>query len=165
MSNIQYLQSFIRYKAWTNVQLFKWLSQLTEEELLVQRDTVFRNILGTVYHSYAMDVVWRAHLEGKSHEYTTDKPEATTTLPKLNQAQAELDNWYIQYVDNLNFTEFDEMVEFSFISGKPGVMSRGDILLHVVNHGTYHRAHIDIIYPISVAPPITDFPVFLCREK
>jgi uncharacterized damage-inducible protein DinB len=41
-------------------------------------------------------------------------------------------------------------------------MSRADILLHVVNHTTYHRGHIAaMMYQIPVQPPTTDLPVFL----
>jgi uncharacterized damage-inducible protein DinB len=55
-----------------------------------------------------------------------------------------------------------EIVEFDFIGGGRGAMSRSDILLHVVNHTTYHRGHAaDILYHIKVFPPTTDFPVFL----
>ena len=41
-------------------------------------------------------------------------------------------------------------------------MSREDILLHVVNHTTYHRGHIaDMLYHLHISPPTTDLPVFL----
>jgi len=44
-------------------------------------------------------------------------------------------------------------------------MTREAILLHVVNHATYHRGHIaDMMYDSSVEPPTTDLPVFLRRE-
>ena len=41
-------------------------------------------------------------------------------------------------------------------------MSRRDIVLHVVNHTTYHRGHVaDMLYDMGVFPPATDLPVFL----
>ena len=40
-------------------------------------------------------------------------------------------------------------------------MSRADIVLHVVNHGTYHRGHIAQMMRAFEPPPITDYPVFL----
>jgi uncharacterized damage-inducible protein DinB len=44
-------------------------------------------------------------------------------------------------------------------------MSRSDILLHVVNHTTYHRGHAaSILYELHISPPTTDLPVFL-RER
>ena len=41
-------------------------------------------------------------------------------------------------------------------------MTRGDILLHIVNHKTYHRGVVaDMLYQASSRPPVMDLPVFL----
>jgi uncharacterized damage-inducible protein DinB len=56
-------------------------------------------------------------------------------------------------------------VDFEFIGGGRGAMSREDILLHVVNHTTYHRGHVaDMLYHLGIFPPATDLPVFLRSE-
>lgn len=41
-------------------------------------------------------------------------------------------------------------------------MTRAEILLHVVNHTTYHRGFVaDMFYQIPSKPRTTDLPVFL----
>ncbi len=41
-------------------------------------------------------------------------------------------------------------------------MTRGDMLLHVVNHKTYHRGYVaDRLYQAGSRPPVMDLPVFL----
>jgi uncharacterized damage-inducible protein DinB len=41
-------------------------------------------------------------------------------------------------------------------------MARGAILLHVVNHATYHRGWIaDMFLQVPAKNPTTDLPVFL----
>lgn len=58
--------------------------------------------------------------------------------------------------------QLDEKVNFTLIGGDQGVMKRSEILLHVVNHTTYHRGFIaDMFYKIPEKPPATDLPVFL----
>jgi uncharacterized damage-inducible protein DinB len=43
-----------------------------------------------------------------------------------------------------------------------GKMSREDIILHIVNHATYHRGFVsDLMYQIPVKMPSNDYPVFL----
>jgi len=55
-------------------------------------------------------------------------------------------------------------VSFRFIGGGPGAMTRRDILLHVANHGTYHRGNVaSMMYQAGTPPPTTDLPVFLNR--
>lgn len=69
---------------------------------------------------------------------------------------------YIQYSDAMQETSCAEIVNFSFIGAGNGSMSRGEIVLHVVNHRTYHRGHIgSMIYQVPGEPPTTDLPVFL----
>jgi uncharacterized damage-inducible protein DinB len=41
-------------------------------------------------------------------------------------------------------------------------MTRGDILLHVVNHATYHRGWVaEMFFHVPACNPATDLPVYL----
>jgi uncharacterized damage-inducible protein DinB len=41
-------------------------------------------------------------------------------------------------------------------------MRRGDILLHIANHKTYHRGYVaDMLYESGLKPPTMDLPVYL----
>ena len=56
-------------------------------------------------------------------------------------------------------------MNFTLIGGNQGVMTRGEILLHVVNHTSYHRGFVgDLFFQVPARPPTTDLPVFL-RER
>ena len=55
-----------------------------------------------------------------------------------------------------------ENVPFTLIGGNKGVMTRAEILLHIVNHTSYHRGFVaDMFYQVPARPPLTDLPVFL----
>ena len=59
-------------------------------------------------------------------------------------------------------TAHAEVVDFRFVDGGAGAMTRGDMLLHVVNHKTYHRGYVaDMLYQAGSRPPVMDLPVFL----
>jgi uncharacterized damage-inducible protein DinB len=159
---MDYLQTLMRYKAWANELVFDAAAKLPQAELTAPRKIVFGSMLRTLNHVYAMDEVWRAHLEGRPHGYTTRNPEACPPLAELHDAQNSIDGWFVQYADSLS--REDEIVDFQFIGGGPGAMTRRDILLHVANHGTYHRGNVAaMMYQAGVAPPTTDLPVFLKR--
>jgi len=159
---MNHVQMLSRYKAWANSLLFSAVAKLPEHDLTAARSIVFGSILRTLNHVYAMDKVWKAHLQGVSHDLTTRNPEACPPLDELRVLQQDIDAWYISYADSLLETERDGLVEFTFIGGGAGSMSRETILLHVVNHATYHRGHIgDMMYECSREPPTTDLPVFL----
>jgi uncharacterized damage-inducible protein DinB len=159
---MDHLRMLMRYKAWANELVFAAAAKLPPQELTAPRKIVFGSMLRTLNHVYAMDEVWRAHLEGRPHGYSTRNPEACPSLADLREVQHAMDAWFVGYADSLTKATSEEMVSFRFIGGGPGSMTRRDILLHVANHGTYHRGNVAaMMYQAGVAPPTTDLPVFL----
>jgi len=159
---MDHLWTLMRYKAWANELVFAAAAKLPQAELTAPRKIIFGNLLRTLNHVYAMDEVWRAHLEGRPHGYATRNPEACPGLEALREAQRAMDAWWVDYADTLPEAKQDEMVSFRFIGGGPGAMTRREILMHVANHATYHRGNVaSMMYQAGVAPPTTDLPVFL----
>ena len=162
MSSLRNIRLLTRYSAWANSLLYLAIGELPEPELTKPRQIVFGNLIRTLNHVYTIDLVFQAHLEGREHGFKTRTPDVRVFLSELQAAQARLDNWYIRYAEEMSDRLGEEVVDFTFIGGGEGSMSRGDILLHVVNHTTYHRGHIAaIMYQIPAKPPTTDLPVFL----
>jgi uncharacterized damage-inducible protein DinB len=156
------IQILTRYKSWADDLFFAALANLPEQELVAPRQIIFGSIIRTMNHVCAMDQVWRAHLEGNSHGLVTRNPDACPPFAELRKTQQLLDAWFVDYANSLTDSARNEIVNFTFIGGGSGSMSRGNILLHVVNHTTYHRGHVaDMMYQISAPPPTTDLPVFL----
>ncbi len=156
------LRKLVEYKHWANVITFGTMLNLPEEELVKKRQTSFRNILHTLNHVYVIDDVFKAHLSGAKHKYTARNTSEPAPIGELWRSQQEIDTWYIEHFDSLDNDELNEVIEFEFIGGGTGRMSRGEMFLHVVNHGTYHRGFVsDMCYQIPVIPPANDFTVFL----
>lgn len=151
-----------RYSAWANQRLFALLSTLPAGVATARHATGFTTIVNTLNHAHVVDLIWQAHLEGRPHGFTARITEQEPPLQSLSAAQAALDRWYVGYADGLSDAAHDEVVEFSFVDGGAGAMTRGDMLLHVVNHKTYHRGYVaDLLYHSGLRPPVMDLPVFL----
>jgi len=162
MSALRNIRLLTRYSAWANSLLYLAIGELPEDELTKPRQIVFGNLIRTLNHVYTIDLVFQAHLEGREHGFKSRTPDVRVSFSELRMAQATLDSWYIRYAEEMSDRLGEEMVDFTFIGGGDGSMSRGDILLHVVNHTTYHRGHIAaMMYQIPAQPPTTDLPVFL----
>jgi uncharacterized damage-inducible protein DinB len=162
MSYLRNTRLLTRYSAWANSLLYLAMGELPEAELTRPRQIVFGNLIRTLNHVHTIDLVFQAHLEGREHGFKTRTPDVRVSLSELQAAQAALDTWYIRYAEEMSDRLGEEVVDFTFIGGGEGAMSRSDILLHVVNHTTYHRGHIAaMMYQIPAKPPTTDLPVFL----
>jgi uncharacterized damage-inducible protein DinB len=166
MSQLRYLQMLTRYRAWADRLLYQTLATMPANALTREQPIVFGSILRTLNHAHCMDLVWKAHLEGVPHGFTSRNPEDCPAFEELRAAQAATNEWYIGLAETLDAQSLDETIRFTFIGGGQGAMRRADILLHVVNHATYHRGHVAMMmYGMSTPPPTTDLPVFLREES
>jgi len=162
MSAATQIRKLTRYSAWANARLFQAVSQLPEGTATAARPTLFGNMVHTLNHAYVIDQIWQAHLQGRPHAFTALNTQQTPPLAELREGQAAMDQWYIAYADGLPESALDEPVSFAFVDGGAGTMSRGDILLHVVNHKTYHRGWVaDLFFQAGARPPAMDLTVFV----
>lgn len=156
------VRTLTRYKAWADDVFLSVIATLPESELVAPRPIYFGSLIRTLNHSYAMDFVWQCHLRGKPHGLSTRNPIEYPPILDLIALQRRIDTWYVDYAASLPEDWLGDVVDFEFIGGGRGAMSREDILLHVVNHTTYHRGHVaDMLYHLGGFPPATDLPVFL----
>lgn len=152
----------MRFKRWANGITFGVVQSLPESESLKVRETRFGTMVSTLNHVYVVDDIFKAHLMGVSHSYTARNTETHPPLAELFRLQQVMDDWYVTYAESLAEEAFAEIVEFEFVGGGAGAMSRADILMHIVNHGNYHRGFVgDMFYQAGVTPPATDYPVYL----
>ena len=155
------LVKLMRYSAWANARLFAALEVLPDEVVHARRPGP-GSMLRTLGHALVVDRIWQAHLEGRPHGFTERNTPGDPALPALREAQRQLDAWYVDYAARLDGALHDEVVRFTFVDGGAGAMTRGEILLHVANHKTYHRGYVaDMIYASGGKPPTMDLPVFV----
>jgi uncharacterized damage-inducible protein DinB len=156
------LKMLTRYKAWANELTFSAIAMLPEGEAIKERPTRFKNMVYTLNHVYVIDCIFRAHLEGKEHHHIARNPPTYPPLNEVWKLATEMDRWYIDYTEGLSEEQLCDCISFQFVDGGEGNLSRRDMLLHVVNHGTYHRGFVgDMMYQIHAVLPATDLPVFL----
>lgn len=139
MSLTETVQRLTGYKAWANELTFSAVKSLQEGEATKERKTRYKNMVYTLNHVYVIDCIFKAHLESKPHPHTTRNTKAHPPLEELWEAVKVIDQWYIDYAHLTSEAELLEVVNFQFVDGGEGVMSRIEMILHVVNHGTYHN--------------------------
>lgn len=150
-----------RYNAWANKLIFDAVAKLPEGEATKPRTTVFRNFVHSLNHNYVIDRIFQAHLEGRDHGYTARNTPEHPPLEELWRAQQVVDAWYVAWSDRMTEAQLEEKVAFTYVGGGDGVMTRGEMLLHVVNHTTYHRGIVaDLFFQVPARPPTTDLTVF-----
>ena len=161
MVNPRMAAMLVRYKTWADDLTLEAVAALPPYEVTRERPTVFKSIIGTLNHSYVVDLIWKAHIEGRQHGFTARNIVLHHEVDGLWKAQRAVNEWLLEWCTTQSDTTLEEQVNFKFVSGKSGAMTRGAILLHIVNHATYHRGWVsDLFFQIPAKPPTTDLCVF-----
>ncbi|HVU29452.1 MAG TPA: DinB family protein [Sphingomicrobium sp.] len=147
----------VRFKQWADEGLHEVVARSIDQ--LPQEDRT--NLLRLLDHILVVDLIFRDHLEGRSSDFTGPRSDRLPDLKWLMETSREVDSWYVSYVKDLPVDEFDRKLSFKFTSGKPALMTRGEIIQHVVLHGTYHRGMAGVLLQKNGVDPnddrVTDF--------
>ena len=162
MTVLSNAKMLIRYKAWSNDLSFANVSSLPEKEQTKVRKTTFKTMVSTLNHIYVIDMIFQSHLTGVKHGYTARNTPEHPPLLELWEKQKVLNEWYINYISSVSEEDFLTQIEFEFVGGGKGTMTPNQIILHLVNHCTYHSGFVsDMMYQVPAIVPANDITVFL----
>jgi uncharacterized damage-inducible protein DinB len=153
-----------QYSDWADQVLFKAMADLPDGAAYQSSSTLFGSMIGTLNHNYQVDLIWRAHLLGEKHGFTTRRDVLHPDLGELVKEQSKINQWYINWARAQDSESLAIHLKFNFVSGKAGEMTRGAMFLHVANHKTYHRGWVSqMFFDFGMKPPETDLCAFLCE--
>ena len=156
------LQTLFGHKASINEQLLDALASANPQQ---HREGV-KAAMDILNHIYIVDRIFRAHLLGEKHDFASAKTDSTPELSELRALTAETDAWYLQYVSDLSADQLAEIIEFEFTDGDSGTLTREEILLHVITHGSNHRGNVSqLLKSVSITPPRDLFTKFLHESE
>ena len=144
------MHRLFKYKAWANDQLLTALARLGDNS------PVTALALKALSHTYVVDRIFAAHIRGEGHPYTSANLSEMPTLEELSADLRRSDQEYIEYVASLHLDQLAERIDFTFTDGTPGRMSREEMLIHVVTHGTGHRGQVSAVMLLNSATPAKD---------
>jgi uncharacterized damage-inducible protein DinB len=159
---IDLMHTLMRYKAWADADLLNALLTLPEP----LREPEAGLVTAIIRHFHAVDCIFKAHLLGVPHEYTSANPPEPATLSQLEQRVSAIDEWYLEYTRNLHQRELGLVLHVTFTDGQQQLLSRADILLHVSLHGSYHRGNVGLLMrKCGVETPQDRFTTYLRTRR
>ncbi|MEM1428348.1 MAG: DinB family protein [Pseudomonadota bacterium] len=162
MPQLSPIHRMVAYMAWADDVMLRTAEQLPEHVLTAERDTLFRSISGTFDHTLVVAEMFRAHLEGRSHPHRARHRARALPFPDVAAGLRAMNAHYVALAQGWTDADLAQPVHFTFVDGGPGCMSREDILLHLVNHATYHRGFVStLLFPHRPKGASSDLTVFL----
>lgn len=149
--------TLMRFRQWATSDLYAVLARCIEGVPEPDRSIILR----VLDHIHAVEEIFRHNLERRPHDFRA--PRSTTMPPfdALRSASSAIGAWYVEYAGGLAPELVDEVVDFTYSNGSSARMTRGEMLLHVAMHGTYHRGNVGILLQKNGIQPnqdrLTDF--------
>ncbi len=163
MPDLSTVHRLTAYTVWADDVMLKNAEQLSEDKLTAARDTLFKSIAGTFDHTLVVAEIFKAHLEGTTHPHHARYRDENIPFPEVAQRLRAINVYYEGLARECTPVDLAETITFEFVGGGgQGSMTREDILLHIVNHATYHRGFVStLLYPLKTKGAASDLTVFL----
>jgi uncharacterized damage-inducible protein DinB len=141
----EYFLKLYRYNAWSNDRVIGCLTR---------QNVGNEKILGLMGHITAAQFLWLHRIKGLPPPDL--KLWGNYTLSDLVKLSAEAGKQWLEFVENTS--DFNRELSYKNYVGDPYVNNVESIMIHLVNHSTYHRAQIAMLLRQSGLEPInTDF--------
>lgn len=151
----------LEYHAWATAKTIESAKPLSQEELLRDMQTSHSSVWGTLVHIYQADTVWLKRFRGETNAKLSEA-EAVSDLPALQTAWQLVQGALISFAGSVESADWSRVLEYRFLSGKEARSPLYETLLHVVNHGTYHRGQmVTMLRQLGAEPIATDFITFV----
>lgn len=157
-----------KYHIWASRAIMERIQELPESVLHEEVNSSFPTIAHALSHMYAVDNMFYQVLQGR------DMPEVLQECLSLNQTTLDSMEEYVtqlavlteQYQQWLHSgIDLEQSVALNNPFGGLRQTRLSEIVLHVVNHGTYHRGNIStMLRQLGYASVMNDYILFWYQE-
>jgi uncharacterized damage-inducible protein DinB len=155
------LKRLFAFNRWATLRFLDAADALTAEELTREMPSSFAGVLPTLVHMLGAEWAWLERWRGTS---PTGFPDATglTSVAAVRERWDGLWGEEQAFLGGLTAADADRPVAYRLFNGSADTRLLGDLMRHVVNHGTYHRGQLTtLLRQLGKTPPSTDYIRYL----
>ena len=116
------------------------------------------NCLKMMSHIIGAEVIWLQRINAKAITLSAFEPKTAEVLIAMN---TDLTEKWVQKIAEIREKSNPMNINYKNLEGVDFSSTFEDILIHICNHGTYHRAQIaQELKMAGIKPPSTDFIIF-----
>jgi uncharacterized damage-inducible protein DinB len=131
----------LRFSDWATRRVLASVAALSQEELHRNLGNSYGGVFETLAHIFQADAIWFDRLMGVPTEnLSVYQPRAD--LAGLSEQWQALGDRYLSWAETLAPGDWDRIVPFRNTKGEFISQAVWRIVLHVVNHASYHRGQV-----------------------
>jgi uncharacterized damage-inducible protein DinB len=156
MEHIEDIRELMTYNRWAHDLFLDAIEALPEGAADRELGSSFPTIRGTLAHMIGADLIWVSRWEAADPVLPPGWDDRS--VAELRAALEEIRVRQDAFVDALEPSDLDRELHYHDRAGEPHVSTFRHMLVHVVNHATYHRGQLaTLLRQVGAIPPSTDF--------
>ncbi|MDZ4746823.1 MAG: DinB family protein [bacterium] len=151
------------YNIWANEQLGACIATMSEEDLRRELLSSFKSVHATLAHILMAEDIWWKRRHEPDAVRTRVGNDGETSADLIRELKQQNTTW-ATWIQGATSEELEHVFEYRTIKGDTFSSPTYQMLMHVFNHGTFHRGQIvNMLRQLDVGNiPATDFIVW-CR--
>jgi uncharacterized damage-inducible protein DinB len=159
--SMEEISKLLDYNKWANGRTLESVSVLTPEELDRQLGGSFPSVRETLAHIYAAEWIWLERWRGTSPPALPASHDLST-LEALRSKLERVEQERRAFARGLSDARLSEVLAYSNLAGEAKKNLLGELVVHLVNHSTYHRGQVaTMLRQLDRKPLATDYVLFL----
>jgi len=161
---LETLQLLTDYTRWADARMFESLSKLTPEQWTRDLASSFRSMRDTVVHLVGAQEIWLRRWKGTSPKALLD-PAGFPTSGAIKTRWENLARERAEFLAAQTGETLSRTLTYQNLKGETLSWPLGRLMLHVVNHSTYHRGQVTtLLRQLGAQPAVTDL-VYYFSER
>lgn len=152
------------YNLWANHRSLADAEKLTSEQFLKPMGSSFSSLRDTLTHIYDVEWLWLQRFQGISPP-SLPKVDRFGDLESLRQEWAQHDVKLLGFVRGVSQSDLDRDMEYSTLKYGKYRNPLWQSMMHLINHGTYHRGQVTTLLRQHGAKPTLLDLIHYYRER
>lgn len=153
MGALEQIQALYEYNEWANNHVLEAASGLSEEELGREMGASFGSVQGNLAHTVGAQIIWLARWAPPSAPIGMPQLPAGRVMEAIRDAYASSHEDLRAFLVSLGPEDIDTAVSYVNSRGQRFERPLGQLMLHLANHGTHHRAETAMLLTALGRPP------------
>jgi uncharacterized damage-inducible protein DinB len=152
------------YNSWANRRSLTASEKLSVEQFTRPMGSSFSSVRDTLAHIYGAEWLWLERFQGRSPSGLPNVNQFPD-VASLRETWTELEQRLISFVDGLTQADLDRIFEYKTLRFGVYTNPFWQSMLHLINHGTYHRGQVTTLLRQLGAEPILLDLMHFYRER
>lgn len=158
------IRTLFRYHRWAWDRVLAQTARVNTEQYLALAPVPHGSLRGTLVHALSAEITWQRRLQGESPTELLQEVSLPIFADLQVRWQVETDALQ-QAVEALTDTNLSATLHYKNTHGTPMENVLWHLLMHVVNHGTQHRAEAAMLLTtFGFSPDDLDLITFLLED-